>query len=958
MAPCSSSPHSTSHHDQIVPCCVKNNRLKCAIVYATMPPFTPMHSCMLERPQTHSSGKIWIGLAEPQTKQRSMVGSHAKALRYMDFLSIFQYGIRAGFPAVCISPRGGMHKLYLGEFFHMGPSGEMLWLMKWGFCIPSKEELWRMVTPENVCAYESMHASGHHFKHLGINKLTQPTGLASAMINFQMKKKTSILSFDEQEEEDYEDDNGESQMMGFMFENVDDFSELDVDYLDEDAKGHLSALADKLGLSLTNLDFFVKGRLGTFSDLVEQEDYNNKVEFVEKHLKTQEHFSSFIENEISPMEADKENDNIDISKEVALAIPPEEVNRTTNIAFLVLCKVDRKVVLSFSKLFATRESYKALEKKGFLRYSILSGRDNMLENVDILEEDEGLFLKSSYKGQFEGKSIDLAQVEYGGKIDDSMEEVSIVIMKKSKKEWSERHKTVQLRLRASSQVLWREWKQKNQGIREYTDALLKLEEQQQRQRVAMEMTLKDKIAEYGKEGPRLAVNESSDEVAQRKMEKDDLLKLDKRLEEEVKQRDKLKEEIKSLKHQLLQLSFEVDESRRALDRGGSRQSSTRIDAPMNAFKTHQARHGENGQKATISGLSSLLMILRSSKDEIIWRVVVGAIANLAVNENNQELIMTQGGISLISRTTYEAEDPQTLRMLHPELKRLKLRKNEWDSDTYQLDEILTEFASQKYVYEVVAKPVVESVLEGYNGTMMAYGQTGIGKTFTLGQIEEEDTSDRGIIVHAMEDILADISPKHDSVTISYLQLYMEIVQDLLVPSNDNISIVEDPKTRDVSVHGATLVEIRDQQSFVDHAILMVNLRRVVRGRHDRELVLLKENGNSAHLLKGLHAPIVRKSKLVVVDLASSKQIDKSRSEGHALEEAKSINLSLSVLGKHCKDFIGCDSWTVSPTSRRDCKHTIMFGQRAMKVKNMVKLKEEFDYKSLCRRLEIQLEKFS
>ncbi|KAL4582708.1 hypothetical protein LXL04_007267 [Taraxacum kok-saghyz] len=62
--------------------------------------------------------------------------------------------------------------------------------------------------------------------------------------------------------------------------------------------------------------------------------------------------------------------------------------------------------------------------------------------------------------------------------------------------------------------------------------------------------------------------------------------------------------------------------------------------------------------------------------------------------------------------------------LQPELKRLKLRRNNWDSDTFEFDEVLTEFASQKRVYEVVAKPVVENVLDGYNGTVMAYGQTG------------------------------------------------------------------------------------------------------------------------------------------------------------------------------------------------------------------------------------------
>nr|POE68214.1 kinesin-like protein kin-ub [Quercus suber]POE68217.1 kinesin-like protein kin-ub [Quercus suber] len=123
---------------------------------------------------------------------------------------------------------------------------------------------------------------------------------------------------------------------------------------------------------------------------------------------------------------------------------------------------------------------------------------------------------------------------------------------------------------------------------------------------------------------------------------------------------------------------------------------------------------------------------------------------------------------------------------------LKLRKNNWDSDTYEFDKVLTEFASQKRVYEVVAKPVVEIVLDGYNGTVMAYGQTRTGKTFTLGRIGEEDTSDRGIMVRSMEDIFADISPETDSISVSYLQLYMETLQDLLDPANDSIPIVEDP----------------------------------------------------------------------------------------------------------------------------------------------------------------------
>ncbi|CAN1308273.1 Kinesin-like protein KIN-UB [Linum perenne] len=307
--------------------------------------------------------------------------------------------------------------------------------------------------------------------------------------------------------------------------------------------------------------------------------------------------------------------------------------------------------------------------------------------------------------------------------------------------------------------------------------------------------------------------------------------------------------------------------------------------------------------------------------------------------------------------------------LQPESKRLKLRKNNWDSDTYEFDEILSEFASQKRVYEVVAKPVVESVLDGYNGTVMAYGQTGTGKTFTVGHLGDDDTASRGIMVRAMEDILADIAPETDSVAVSYLQLYMETIQDLLDPPNDNISIVEDHKTGDVSLPGATLLEIRDQQSFLE--LLSI-------GENHRIAANTKLNTESSRS----HAILM--SKLVLVDLAGSERVHKSGSEGHMLEEAKSINLSLSALGKcinalaenssHVpvrdskltrllKDSFGGTARTSlivtigpSPRHRGETASTIQFGQRAMKVENMLKIKEEFDYKSLSRKLEVQVDK--
>lgn len=66
--------------------------------------------------------------------------------------------------------------------------------------------------------------------------------------------------------------------------------------------------------------------------------------------------------------------------------------------------------------------------------------------------------------------------------------------------------------------------------------------------------------------------------------------------------------------------------------------------------------------------------------------------------------------------------------------------------------------------------LLQSVLDGYNGTVMAYGQTGTGKTYTLGRLGDEDTAARGIMVRALEDILMQIFPETDSVSVSYLQV--------------------------------------------------------------------------------------------------------------------------------------------------------------------------------------------
>lgn len=70
---------------------------------------------------------------------------------------------------------------------------------------------------------------------------------------------------------------------------------------------------------------------------------------------------------------------------------------------------------------------------------------------------------------------------------------------------------------------------------------------------------------------------------------------------------------------------------------------------------------------------------------------------------------------------------------------------------------------------------------------MAYGQTGTGKTFTLGSLGEEDPAARGIMVRAMEDILSDVSPETDSLSVSYLQVFkiLKATTVFLIPMSYN-----------------------------------------------------------------------------------------------------------------------------------------------------------------------------
>jgi len=102
---------------------------------------------------------------------------------------------------------------------------------------------------------------------------------------------------------------------------------------------------------------------------------------------------------------------------------------------------------------------------------------------------------------------------------------------------------------------------------------------------------------------------------------------------------------------------------------------------------------------------------------------------------------------------------------------------------------------QESVFDVIAKDVVESAFEGYNGTIFAYGQTGSGKTFTITGGAER-YADRGLIPRALSCIFGRIKKNtthQHSVNISYLEIYNNAGYDLLDENHASKNLADLPK---------------------------------------------------------------------------------------------------------------------------------------------------------------------
>lgn len=316
--------------------------------------------------------------------------------------------------------------------------------------------------------------------------------------------------------------------------------------------------------------------------------------------------------------------------------------------------------------------------------------------------------------------------------------------------------------------------------------------------------------------------------------------------------------------------------------------------------------------------------------------------------------------------------------------------------TFAFDKILGPEATQHDVYNMAVRDVVEDVLNGYNGTVMAYGQTGAGKTHTLGNVQPTAI---GMIPRAVAEIFrraAEDPLHHYGVGMSYIQIYMELIQDLLRPESENLQIRED--LNGVFVAGVHEERVTSMEQCL-HLLEQGERNRVFAFTHlnahssrSHAVVMLtvvksKRTLSSAEKSKtakdGTPQQRVKVGKLFLVDLAGSERLKKSKSTGLRAEEARSINLSLTTLGmcinarandsshvpfrdskltRLLQESLGGNAKTSLVICVRDdalhCDETLQslqFGSRAMCVKNKPVVNERSDYKALQAELLAQLD---
>uniref|UniRef100_A0A096ME41 Kinesin-like protein n=1 Tax=Poecilia formosa TaxID=48698 RepID=A0A096ME41_POEFO len=216
--------------------------------------------------------------------------------------------------------------------------------------------------------------------------------------------------------------------------------------------------------------------------------------------------------------------------------------------------------------------------------------------------------------------------------------------------------------------------------------------------------------------------------------------------------------------------------------------------------------------------------------------------------------------------------------------------------SFELDKVFQPHATQEEVFQEI-EPLVTSCIDGYHVCIFAYGQTGSGKTYTM----EGSVENPGINQRALKHLFSEIEERKDmwsyTVTVSSVEIYNEVLRDLLSKDGEKLDIKINPDgTGQLHVPGLRVVEVRNFQ-HIKKILATARRNRITFGTQmnqhsSRSHALLCITVQGTDLASGSKTT----GKMNLVDLAGSERVWKSGAEGERLKEAQNINRSLLALG--------------------------------------------------------------
>eukprot|EP01054_Gregarina_sp_Poly1_P002596 Gregarina_sp_Poly_1__2595@NODE_1704_length_3512_cov_48_744267_g1094_i1_p2_GENE_NODE_1704_length_3512_cov_48_744267_g1094_i1NODE_1704_length_3512_cov_48_744267_g1094_i1_p2_ORF_typecomplete_len214_score36_38Kinesin/PF00225_23/6_6e36Microtub_bd/PF16796_5/5_5e21T2SSE/PF00437_20/0_0014AAA_16/PF13191_6/0_021Cdd1/PF11731_8/5_9e03Cdd1/PF11731_8/0_091AAA_24/PF13479_6/0_049AAA_22/PF13401_6/4_4e03AAA_22/PF13401_6/0_11DUF815/PF05673_13/0_11DUF927/PF06048_11/0_18DUF87/PF01935_17/3_6e03DUF87/PF01935_17/0_77DU len=140
----------------------------------------------------------------------------------------------------------------------------------------------------------------------------------------------------------------------------------------------------------------------------------------------------------------------------------------------------------------------------------------------------------------------------------------------------------------------------------------------------------------------------------------------------------------------------------------------------------------------------------------------------------------------------DPDDPRSVIYVPSQVTAHSFQRRKLDLKLFSFDDVLDSQASQEKVFDAVAKPVVDRFLQGFNGAILAYGQSGSGKTYTI-EGTLTDHHRRGLVARTGEALFQHLRDIQGSaidkciLEASLIEIYCEKLRDLLAKENDKQS---------------------------------------------------------------------------------------------------------------------------------------------------------------------------